>query len=109
MVAVREWHGSGVVGVPVRVHDRHGDDLGVAHVPPPVELGDLLELGRGPILLFRVVDLVDTGPHSPRRAREGVTRGDARPSGSCLRIETREHEAGGLKASRAGSRGDGTR
>ena len=45
-----------MVGVPVRVHSRTGDDLGVAHVPPPIELGDVLELGHGPILLLRVVD-----------------------------------------------------
>jgi hypothetical protein len=41
-----------------------GDDLGVGHVPPPVEIGDVVELGNGPILLLRVVDLLETGPHS---------------------------------------------
>ena len=46
------------IDVPVRVHSRTGDDLGVAHVPAPVEVGDVLELGHGPILLLRVVDLV---------------------------------------------------
>ena len=56
------------VGVPVRVHSRTGDDLGTAHVPVPVEVGDILELGHGPILLLRVVDLVETGPHSPLAA-----------------------------------------
>jgi hypothetical protein len=54
-----------VIGVAVRVHSRTGDDLGVAHVPPPVEVGDVLELGHGPILPLRVVDLVETGPRSP--------------------------------------------
>ena len=56
------------VGVAVRVHSRTGDDLGIAHVPPAVEVGDVLELGHGPILLLRVVDLVETGPHSPLAA-----------------------------------------
>jgi hypothetical protein len=40
----KTWHDSGVVGVPVRVHDLTGDDLGVDHVPPPVEPGDLVLL-----------------------------------------------------------------
>jgi hypothetical protein len=57
-----------MVGVAVRVHDRHGDDLGVAHIPPPVRVGDVLELGQGPILLLRIVDLVETAPHSPLAA-----------------------------------------
>jgi hypothetical protein len=52
-----------MVGVAVRVHSRKGDDLGVCHVPPPVEVDDMLELGQGPILLLRVVGLVETGPH----------------------------------------------
>lgn len=38
------------IGVAVRVHSRMGDDLAVCHVPPPVELGDVLELDQGPIL-----------------------------------------------------------
>ena len=50
-------------------HSRKGDDLGVCHVPPPVEVGDVIELGHGPILLLRVVDLVETGPRSPLAAR----------------------------------------
>ena len=33
-----------MIGVAVRVHDRHGDDLGIAHLPPPVEVGDLIAL-----------------------------------------------------------------
>ena len=45
-----------------------GDDLSLCHVPPPVELADELELGHGPILPLRVVDLVETGPHSPLAA-----------------------------------------
>jgi hypothetical protein len=57
-----------VVGVAVRVHSRRGDDLGLAHVPPPVEFGDVLELGRGEILLLRIVDVVETPPNSPLAA-----------------------------------------
>jgi hypothetical protein len=56
------------VGVPVRVHSRTGDDLGIAHVPSAVEVGDVLELGHGPILLLRVVELVEAGPSSPLAA-----------------------------------------
>jgi hypothetical protein len=56
------------VGVAVRVHSRSGDDLGLCHVAPPVELGDVLELGHGPILLLRVVDVVEAGPSSPLAA-----------------------------------------
>jgi hypothetical protein len=54
-----------VVGVPVRVHSLDDEDLGIAHVPWPISDGDALELGHGPMLLLRVVDLVETGPHSP--------------------------------------------
>jgi hypothetical protein len=63
-----------VVGVAVRVHSRTGDDLGLAQVPPPVEVGDVLELGHGPILPLRVVDLVETGPRSPLAALVKVSR-----------------------------------
>jgi hypothetical protein len=42
-----------MIGVPVRVHTRTADDLGLVHVPPPVEIGDVLELGHGPVLLLR--------------------------------------------------------
>jgi hypothetical protein len=61
-----------VVGVAVRCHSRHGDDLGIAHVPPPVKIGDVLELGHGPIILLRVVDLVETATHSPLGALVGA-------------------------------------
>ena len=47
---------------------RNGDDLGVAHLPPSVEVGDVLDLGRGPILLLRVIDLVETGSPPPLAA-----------------------------------------
>jgi hypothetical protein len=49
------------VGVPVRVHDVEGGDLGIAHVPWPISLGDVLELGsEGALRPLRVVNLVDT-------------------------------------------------
>lgn len=54
-----------VVGVPVRVHSRAGDDLGICHMPHPVRVGDLLELSQEPILLLRVVELVETDASSP--------------------------------------------
>ena len=38
------------------------------HVPPLVRIGDVLELGQGPILPLRVVDLVETPPRSPLAA-----------------------------------------
>ena len=31
METFRPWHDSAMLGVPVRVHDMSGDDLGVAH------------------------------------------------------------------------------
>jgi hypothetical protein len=37
-------------GVRVRVSDADGDDLGVAHMPPPIEPGDLLALADGTTL-----------------------------------------------------------
>ena len=57
-----------MIRVALRVHSRKGDDLSLAHVPPPVKVGDVRELGHGPILLLRVVDLVETGPPSPLTA-----------------------------------------
>jgi hypothetical protein len=44
-----------VLGVPIRVHDMTGDDLGIAHVPTPVETGDLILLERGE---YRVRDVI---------------------------------------------------
>ena len=58
----------GVSAFPLRVHSRTGDDLGIAHIPAHVEVGDVLELGYGPILLLRVVDLVETRTHSACRS-----------------------------------------
>jgi hypothetical protein len=39
-----------------------GDDLGVVHVPPPVEVGDLVALEHAE---YRVVDVVETGQAYP--------------------------------------------
>jgi hypothetical protein len=72
--AALKCHDALMIGVAVRVHSRTGDDVGVAYVPPPVEVGDVLELGHGPMLLLRVVDLVETGPHSPLAALVKVSR-----------------------------------
>jgi hypothetical protein len=52
-----------VIGVAVRVHSRT-DDLGLCHVPPPVDVGDALDLGDGPIPPLRV----ETPPRSPLAA-----------------------------------------
>ncbi len=78
-----------VIGTAVRVHSRRGDDLGLFHVPPFVEIGDVLELGRGPILVLRVVDLVETGPKSP------LARGRAPVSPSLCRARIAEVREGG--------------
>jgi len=51
-----------MVGVPVRIHDMSGDDLGVAHLPPPVEVGDLVALEHAE---YRVYDVVLTGQTYP--------------------------------------------
>jgi hypothetical protein len=48
-----------MVGVPVRVHDMTGDDLGIAHVPVPVETGDLILLEHGEYPVLDVILLTD--------------------------------------------------
>jgi hypothetical protein len=40
-------HGLGDLGARVRLTDGNGDDLGVAHLPRPVEPGDLAVLKQG--------------------------------------------------------------
>ena len=47
------------VGVAVLLHDRAFVDLGVVHVPLPVEVGDIVAREHGAPL--RVVDVVDLG------------------------------------------------
>ena len=55
-----------MVGAPVRVHSLDDEDLGIVHVPWPISEGDVLELGgQGPVILLRVVDLIDTGRRFP--------------------------------------------
>jgi hypothetical protein len=56
-----------VIRVAVGVHSRRGE-LGVAHVPSPVEVGDVVELGHGPIRLLRMVDPLRQGRTSPLAA-----------------------------------------
>jgi hypothetical protein len=45
------------VGLKLRLQDADGSDLGIAHAPPPVELGDVLALSDGSI--WRVVNMID--------------------------------------------------
>ncbi len=45
------------VGITVRLQGTDGVDLGFAHAPGPVELGDLLALADGST--WRVVSLID--------------------------------------------------
>jgi hypothetical protein len=49
--------GLGELGVRVRLVDGNGDNLGLAHLPPPVLPGDLAALEQG--FPLRVVDVVD--------------------------------------------------
>ena len=53
------WHDSSMVGVPVRVHDLEANDLGVAHVPWPVEVGDVVLFEHSE---HRVYDVVISPP-----------------------------------------------
>lgn len=55
----KTWHDSGVVGVPVGIHDLDANDLGVAHVPLPLEIGDLVLLDHSE---HRIVDFVPSSP-----------------------------------------------
>ena len=50
--------GLGNLGVCVRLTDGNGDDLGLAHLPRPVEPGDLAALEQGfPLRIVTVIDL----------------------------------------------------
>jgi hypothetical protein len=51
-----------MVGVAVRLHGLDGDDVGVVHVPPPIEVGDLIASAHA---LFRVLDVITSPPGSP--------------------------------------------
>ena len=66
--AGRDRHAGRVnVGIKLRLQGTDGGDLGIAHAPPPVELGDVLALADGSI--WRVVNLIDL-----RRPRQTITR-----------------------------------
>jgi len=39
-----------------------GDDLGVVHLPPPIEIGDLVALENA---VLRIYDIVETGQTYP--------------------------------------------
>jgi hypothetical protein len=49
------------IGARVRVHDEEGDDLGIAHVTLPIEIGDEIALQDDP-LPFVIVDVVLAPP-----------------------------------------------
>jgi len=66
-----------VLGVPIRVHDMTDDDLGIAHVPTPVETGDLILLERRE---YRVRDVILVGDaRSPLYALVRAQPAHARP------------------------------
>ena len=44
-------------------------------MPLSVELGDVLELGHGPILMLRIVDLVEASPNAAIAAMVKVSPG----------------------------------
>jgi hypothetical protein len=50
-----------MVGVAVRLHTLESDDVGVLHVPPPVEIGDLVASIDS---TYRIVDVVTSPPGS---------------------------------------------
>ena len=58
----RTWHDYTMLGVTCRLHDLFGDDLGIAHVPLPIEVGDLIALEHAE---YRVNDVVETGSAYP--------------------------------------------
>jgi hypothetical protein len=66
-----------MVGVPVRLHGLDGDDVGIAHVPTPVETGDLILLAHGEYRVLDVIPLEDE--QSPLYALVRVQPADARP------------------------------
>lgn len=47
-----------MLGVRVLLHDLEGNDLGIAQVPLPIEVGDLVALEPAE---YRVNDVVETG------------------------------------------------
>jgi hypothetical protein len=61
-----------VIGAANRVHSRKGDDLGVCHVPQPVGSGTCSSWATAELLPLRVIDVVETGPHSPPLVKVAV-------------------------------------
>lgn len=76
-----------MLGIKCRLHDLAGDDRGIAHVPAPIAVGDLVAREHHE---FRVVDVIVSPPGSPigalvkvrptrlRRLVAGLTRSSAR-------------------------------
>jgi hypothetical protein len=53
-----------------------GDDLGIVHVPTPVETGDLILLGQGE---YRVLDVITVDAPSPLHALVRAQPAHVRP------------------------------
>ena len=53
------WHDLRDLGARVRLHAADGGDLGVAHTPAPVELGDVVTSADGRVWV--VTNLIDFG------------------------------------------------
>ena len=51
-----------MIGTKCRLHDLAGDDSGIAHVPTPIAVGDLVATEHRE---FRVVDVIVSLPGSP--------------------------------------------
>ena len=51
-----------MIGTRCRLHDLEGDDRGIAHLPPPIAVGDLVATEHHE---FRVVDFIISPPESP--------------------------------------------
>jgi hypothetical protein len=51
----------GDLGARVRLIDRHGDDLGLAHLPRPVVQGDVAAVDHGPPLRIVLLVELETG------------------------------------------------
>ncbi len=51
-----------MLGVPVKLHDLEGNDLGLVHAPWPIEIGDVIATEHE---VFRVHDVVKTGQLYP--------------------------------------------
>jgi hypothetical protein len=48
-----------MIGVSCRLHDMTGDDIGIAHLPSPIECGDLVATERGE---YRIDTVIRTPP-----------------------------------------------